>query len=87
MSDAITEEIRGILATYAQLVVDVAAVDDGDDLFDAGLNSTATVSIMLALEQIFDVEFPEHLLRRSTFTSIATIRAAVAELGVQGAVA
>jgi len=35
---------------------------------------------MLALEDAFDVEFPEHMLRKSTFASIAEIDAAIGEL-------
>jgi acyl carrier protein len=35
---------------------------------------------MLALEDAFDVEFPERLLRRRTFESIASIAAALDEL-------
>ena len=35
---------------------------------------------MLALEDAFDVEFPDRMLKRSVFESIASISAAVAEL-------
>jgi acyl carrier protein len=35
---------------------------------------------MLALEEEFDFEFPERMLRKSTFESIASIRSAVDEL-------
>jgi acyl carrier protein len=35
---------------------------------------------MLALEDKFGVEFPERMLRRRTFETIAAIRAAVEEL-------
>jgi acyl carrier protein len=35
---------------------------------------------MLAHEGEFDVEFPDHLLKRSVFESIASIRAAIDEL-------
>jgi len=33
---------------------------------------------MLALEEEFDVEFPDELLRRSSFESVAAIAAALA---------
>lgn len=36
--------------------------------------SHSTVSIMLALEDEFDIEFPARLLRRSVFSSIASMR-------------
>jgi acyl carrier protein len=35
---------------------------------------------MLALEDAFDVEFPDHLLRKRTFESVAAIRMALGEL-------
>ena len=35
---------------------------------------------MLGLEETFDVEFPDRMLQRKTFESIASIRAAVSEL-------
>jgi acyl carrier protein len=44
------------------------------------MTSHASVSVMLALEDTFGVEFPEHMLRRSTFESISSIESAIAEL-------
>jgi acyl carrier protein len=35
---------------------------------------------MLALEDAFDIEFSEKMLRKSTFESIAAIRAGVLEM-------
>jgi hypothetical protein len=35
---------------------------------------------MLALESAFDIEFSDHMLKRSVFSSVASIRDAVAEL-------
>jgi acyl carrier protein len=35
---------------------------------------------MLALEAAFDIEFPDHMLKRSVFGSIASIGEAVTEL-------
>jgi acyl carrier protein len=45
------------------------------------MTSHAAVNVMLALESEFDVEFPDHMLTRSVFESIATIRGAIALLG------
>jgi acyl carrier protein len=70
--------IRAIIAENAHLAVDVASLADHDDLYQAGLNSHATVTLMLALEEEFDVEFPDELLRRSSFESVAAIAAALA---------
>jgi acyl carrier protein len=50
------------------------------DLYDAGLTSFASVQLMLALEEAFDVEFPERMLNRKTFASLAAIAGALQEL-------
>lgn len=44
------------------------------------MTSHASVSVMLALEDAFGVEFPEPMLKKSTFESIASIANAIAEL-------
>jgi len=36
--------------------------------------------VMLALEGAFDIEFPDHMLTRSVFSSVGAIRSAVEEL-------
>jgi acyl carrier protein len=80
----ITEEIRRVLALDGRLAVDVSSLGDDDDLYQAGLTSHSVVRVMLALEDQFDVEFPEHMLRNSTFESIGSIREALAELLAPG---
>ncbi len=47
------------------------------DLYDAGMTSHASVNLMLALEDEFDVEFPDELLTRSVFSSIESIKSAI----------
>jgi acyl carrier protein len=74
------ETIRKILAEYGHLPVDVANIRDEDDLYQAGMTSHASVNVMLALEDEFEVEFPEVMLRKSTFESVAAIRIALDEL-------
>lgn len=74
------EEIRTILKEHARLSSDVATLSDDADLYQAGLTSHASVNVMLALEGKFDVEFPDRMLKRGVFESIASIRAAIEEL-------
>ncbi len=76
----ITEEIRRVLRENARLVVEVDDLSDDDDLFRLGMTSHASVSVMLALEDAFGVEFPEQMLRKQTFESIASIQQAITEL-------
>lgn len=72
--------VRQLLAKHGSLPVSVDEIANSADLYDAGLSSFASVQLMLALEEHFDVEFPEHLLNRKSFSSIDAIAAAVAEI-------
>jgi acyl carrier protein len=72
--------IRQVLRDHARLNRDVAELDGDTDLYQSGMTSHASVNVMLALEAAFDVEFPDHMLKRSVFSSIASIRQALAEL-------
>ena len=72
--------IRSIVQRHGRLAVDADSLTDDTDLYDAGLTSHAAVNLMLALEQHFDVEFPERMLRRRTFESIRAIGEAITEL-------
>ncbi len=85
MSGDRTQTIRDILQEHGRLSIDVATLGDDSDLYDAGLTSHASVNLMLALEERFDIEFPDRLLRRGTFMSIAAIRAGLDEIIGAGA--
>ncbi len=74
------ESIRSILADYGRLSVDATELRDDDDLYRVGLTSHSTVNVMLALEDEFEIEIPDNLLRKNTFQSVANIRAAVLEV-------
>jgi acyl carrier protein len=74
------ETIREVLIEHGRLAVDAGSIDEQADLFAAGMTSHASVNVMLALEDAFDIEFSERMLRKSTFESIAAIRAGVTEM-------
>ena len=75
-----TERIRALIAEHARLPVDVGRLDEQSDLYEAGLTSLSTVNLMLALEEAFDVEFPDRMLGRKTFSSIRSLSDAITEL-------
>jgi acyl carrier protein len=79
------EKIRNAIAEHARLSVDVETLSDDADLYEAGMTSQASVNVMLALEDAFDVEFPDRMLTRSVFQTIAAIQAALTELDVDAA--
>jgi acyl carrier protein len=74
------ETIRTVLAEHGKLAVDASAIDEQTDLFASGMTSHASVNVMLALEDAFDIEFSEKMLKKSTFESIAAIRAGIVEM-------
>ena len=81
-----TDEIRQILNDHGRLSLDAATLTPDADLYQAGMTSHASVNVMLALEDHFDVEFPDRMLKRSVFESIAAIELAVNELRVEAGV-
>ncbi|MHB8379004.1 MAG: acyl carrier protein [Acidimicrobiales bacterium] len=83
MSD-VNVTIRDVLDAHGRLPISLSDVGDDDDLYDNGLTSHASVNVMLALEDAFEIEFPDSLLRKSTFESIKAIRDALESLGVGG---
>lgn len=74
------QKVRALLGEHTRLAVGVHHLADDEDLYAAGMTSQASVNMMLAIEDEFSVEFPDEMLRRSTFGSIDAICAAVAQL-------
>ena len=75
-----SEKVREILTQHGRLATDISSLSDDGDLYNAGLTSLATVGLMLALEEEFDIEFPDSMLSRKTFSSIEAISDAIEEL-------
>ena len=75
-----TDTIRRLLAEHGRLSRDALVLAEDADLYQAGMTSHASVNVMLALEGEFDIEFPDHMLKRSSFESIAAIRGCIEEL-------
>jgi len=78
MTDA--DRIRAVLDTHARLTSPAAGLAADADLYAAGMTSHASVNVMLALEDAFDIEFPDELLAKSTFCTLERLERAVASL-------
>lgn len=74
------EQVRQVIREHGKLPVDVETIDDDADLFQAGMTSHASVNVMIALEDTFDIEFHDSMLKRSVFESISSISAAIEEV-------
>jgi acyl carrier protein len=80
VSEEVLTDIRDVLTQQGRLPVDPSSLEPGDDLFEAGMSSHASVNVMLALEDRFDIEFPDSMLTRRAFSSIGAISEAVSQL-------
>ncbi len=74
------DKVRKIIHEHGRLGEDAMSFAEDGDLYRAGMTSHASVNVMLALEGEFDIEFPDAMLKRSVFQSMASIRDAVASL-------
>jgi acyl carrier protein len=74
------DRIRQVIEEHGRLSVDVASLDDDSNLYEAGMTSHASVNVMVGLEDAFDVEFPDEMLKRGVFESVSSIAAALAEI-------
>jgi acyl carrier protein len=81
----VNDEIRQIIKDHARLPVDVESLSDDADLYEAGMTSHASVNLMLGLEDHFDVEFPDRMLKRTVFESVSAIAVALSELRTEAA--
>ncbi len=76
------DQIRTVIREHGHLAIDVDGLADDADLYQAGMTSHASVNVMIALEDSFDIEFPDSMLKRSVFESVDSIAVALAEVGV-----
>lgn len=76
----IEQVTRAALAKHGGLGETVSQTGAGDDLYARGLTSQASVRVMLAIEAELSIEFPEALLGRELFATIANISAACLRL-------
>jgi len=74
------EKIRELIELHAGIPQGTQEIADDTDLYRAGMKSFASVQLMLALEEAFDIEFPEEMLNRATFRSASAIADAVQQL-------
>ncbi|MFF8988896.1 phosphopantetheine-binding protein [Streptomyces sp. NPDC014983] len=77
---ALEPAVREILLPLLGPSADPGAIGPDTDLWQAGLDSLGSVSLMAGLEDTFDIEFPDALLTRETFSTVGRIVAAVGSL-------
>jgi acyl carrier protein len=80
LKEQMKDRIRKIVAAHARLGLDLEKVEPSTNLYRAGMTSFASVALMIALENEFDLEFPDGMLSRNVFESIDSIAIAIESL-------
>jgi D-alanine--poly(phosphoribitol) ligase subunit 2 len=79
------DRVRTIVGSMNLVPVPVDGLSDDDNLFDAGMTSFGSVQLMMAIEEEFDIEFPNSLLTRKTFATLGGLTSAVEQIVAQKA--
>jgi acyl carrier protein len=69
----IDAEVRALLAERLQIAADDMPAGDGTSLLDLGLDSTAILSLVVGLEETFDVEIPDRDITLDNFGAVDSI--------------
>ena len=72
------QRVREIIADNTG--IDVDALGDQGDLWQAGMASKAAVRVMLEIEEEFELEFPPESMSQASFATVDAITAAVEPL-------
>lgn len=75
---SIEETVKNVITSLN--ILDAQRISSDADLFDAGMTSHSSVKLMLALEDEFDVEFPDEMLQREFFSSVGRISECVSKI-------
>jgi len=76
------ERVRQVIAEMTG--IDVEALGDQGDLWQAGMASKAAVRVMLELEEEFEVEFPPESMSHASFATVEAILAVAEPLVAAG---
>jgi acyl carrier protein len=74
------EVFLGILHKYLKQVEDGISLTMESNLYELGLESMATVNLLLDLEESYGVIFPDALLTESTFETPLALKSAIVSL-------
>ena len=74
------DRIREIVSENGGLKLPLEEIKDSTDLYRAGMTSYSSVLLMIALENEFNLEFPDGMLSRDVFESVDTIAHAIDSL-------
>ena len=72
---SIEHRVKQVIIRKLSLEVMPEDIEDGDQLFDGGLglNSMATIEIIVGIEEEFEIQVPDEDLRVELFDSVKTM--------------
>lgn len=73
------QDVRALVGEIVNLAVPLTELDDESNLFEAGMSSLEVVTLVVALERRYALQFDQESMRIDTFRSIASISDAVAK--------
>jgi acyl carrier protein len=76
----ISERLEHVLREHLVLLPPGEGIPRESKLTELGLDSMAAISVLLELEQAFEVTFPDSMLNGDTFRSAATLEDAIRKL-------
>jgi acyl carrier protein len=77
---SIGARVKVLLTERLQVAPETAAIGDDTPLADLGLDSTAILSLVVGLEDEFDIEIPDREINPDNFGRVDTITRYVTEL-------
>ncbi len=79
-TDQITVKLLPLLRKHLELMDDVLEIPMDGSLEELGLNSFGVILLLLELEEIFNIRFPDSLLAPETFRTASTLRDVIESL-------
>lgn len=79
----VADRLRDLIVESIDEIKDTNAVTSGTRLADMGMDSVSGLDLLLAMEEEFDVKFPEDLLTNEVFESHSSLETALKSLGVE----
>ena len=80
IGSGLKDRIREIVSENGGLKLPLEEIKDSTDLYRAGMTSYSSVLLMIALENEFNLEFPDGMLSRDVFESVDAIAHAIESL-------
>jgi len=77
-------QLQCVLRRYLVLVPDGQDVPHETELPALGLDSMSALTLLLELEELFDIRFPDSLLNAATFRSVRSLEHAIQTLRKDG---